>query len=102
MPDLHVLDTDGCLMDFDGRKLRALLDEHGLTQPTAAEAIGCGLSSIEFWLAGAKSPDYDSLMKLVRFFRVSPITFFRRNDIASAGIGYLTPEATMQRNGHRT
>jgi len=51
--------------------LKKLRKEHGYTQETLANEIGCGIKSLHNWESGKGKPDTYHLEKLAELFRVS-------------------------------
>ena len=55
--------------------LRELLRVNGLSQPQAAKKVGISQSTISAVLNGARSLTKDQVIRLAKFFRVSPGAF---------------------------
>lgn len=62
--------------DFDGEKLRRMMDNKGMNQAMLAKRVGVGKSSPGNWLNGA-TPTMENLNKLAAIFHVSP-DYFRK------------------------
>lgn len=62
--------------DFDGEKLRRMMDNKGMTQIMLAKRVGVGKSSPGNWVNGA-TPTMENLNKLAAIFHVSP-DYFRK------------------------
>ena len=64
---------------WDAQKLRALLEEKGLTQKAVAEAIGVTQQTVTFWVSKTDrlrtEPTYTNLRKLCDLFAVHPWHF---------------------------
>lgn len=54
-----------------GNRLRELRLSRELTQADFANAINLGESTISFYESDKRSPDYETLVKIARFFNVS-------------------------------
>ena len=55
--------------------LRELIRANGLSRPKLARAVGMAQSTISAVLGGARSLTKGQVVKLARFFRVSPAAF---------------------------
>jgi HTH-type transcriptional regulator/antitoxin HigA len=55
--------------------LRELMRANGLSQPKLAKAVGMAQSTISAVLGGTRSLTKDQVVRLARFFRVSPAAF---------------------------
>ncbi len=55
--------------------LRALMAAHGLSQPKLAQAVGIAQSTLSAVLNGSRSLTKGQVVKLARFFGVSPAAF---------------------------
>lgn len=55
--------------------LRELMHSHGLTQPALAKKVGISQSTISAVLTGARSLTKNQIVRLCKFFNVTPATF---------------------------
>jgi HTH-type transcriptional regulator/antitoxin HigA len=58
--------------------LRLLMESNRLSQPEFAKKVGIAQSTISAVLTGARSLTADHIVKLARFFKVSPAVFLPR------------------------
>lgn len=58
-----------------GSRLRTYRNNRELTQSTVAEAIGCDLTTLSRYERGEFAPDGEQLVKLAKYFNVSPLDF---------------------------
>ncbi len=59
----------------EGDVLRMLIKANGLSQPRLAKSVGIAQSTLSAVLNGARSLTKDQVVKLARFFHVSPAVF---------------------------
>jgi len=73
------------LVQYVGQRLRELrtsfADGQGLSQEALAERIGTAANTISRWETGTYKPSLDDLDKLSRFFGVSVLEFFPKEEV---------------------
>jgi len=73
------------LIQYVGQRLRELrtsfADGQGLSQEALAEKIGTAANTISRWETGTYKPSLDDLDKLSRFFGVSVLEFFPKEEV---------------------
>lgn len=73
------------LIQYVGQRLRELrtsfADGQGLSQEALAEKIGTTANTISRWETGTYKPSLDDLDKLSRFFGVSVLEFFPKEEV---------------------
>ncbi len=57
--------------NYFGRQLKELRQARGMTQRALGEALGFCNQTVSFWESGRHEPDYDSLIKIAKFFEIS-------------------------------
>lgn len=58
-------------MNKFSQKLKELRLEAHLSQAELAQKMGVGQNTVSTWELGARQPDYDTLIKLAKYFEVS-------------------------------
>ena len=53
------------------KNIKTLREEKGLTQKTLGENLGVSLFTISGWERKGKEPEYDMLIKISQYFKVS-------------------------------
>ena len=58
-------------MNKFSQNLKALRLEAHISQAELAEKMGVGQRTVSNWERGARQPDYDTLIKIAKYFEVS-------------------------------
>lgn len=58
-------------MNNFAKNLKELRMEANLTQTAFADKMGVGQNTVSTWELGTRQPDYDTLVKIAKFFEVS-------------------------------
>ena len=58
-------------MNIFSKNLKALRLEAHISQAELAEKMGVGQRTVSNWELGARQPDYDTLVKIAKYFEVS-------------------------------
>ncbi|MDR1892152.1 MAG: helix-turn-helix domain-containing protein [Oscillospiraceae bacterium] len=58
-------------MNF-GERLRALIEERGITQKALAEQLNIAASTVSSYVQNTREPDFETLKRLARYFEVTP------------------------------
>jgi len=90
-------------------RLRKLRQQRGLSQADLGGEIGVAQSTVGMWESGKREPDFETLLKLARFFSVSvsyllgadekPVILATRGmPLPPPGAEHLTPEEIEEIN----
>ncbi len=60
------------MLEFDGKKLKQLRKDKGMTQTEVAEKVGKETAHISNYENGYATPQSDTLLSLMEFFKISP------------------------------
>tara|TARA_X000000950_G_scaffold242791_1_gene297441 strand:- start:577 stop:795 length:219 start_codon:yes stop_codon:yes gene_type:complete len=69
----------GVKIDFDGKLLKMLMIEHGVTQTKLQDVTGVKQATISKYINGAvKNPDFGVIQTLAEYFSVHPNEFAKK------------------------
>lgn len=59
------------IKNFDGKLLRQLIKENGISQEEFAEKLGYSVQSVSYWVRGKKTPNPDTLKNIADYFNIA-------------------------------
>lgn len=75
------------ILEYVGERIRALREAYaggkGISQEALAKSIGLAANTISRWETATYRPSLDDLEKLARFFKVSILEFFPREELGA-------------------
>lgn len=59
------------IKNFDGKLLKRLIKDSGISQEKFAEKLGYSVQSVSYWIRGKKTPNPDTLKNIADYFSIA-------------------------------